>query len=131
MVKLYITGRTFEKADFSTTGIAAADYECCTFTNCNFASVNLSGLAFSECTFNGCDLSLVKLNKTALRDARFKDSKLLGLRFENCLDFLFSVHFEGCNLNLSTFFKKSLKKTLPVVKKIARIVIKFQKMMNK
>jgi len=33
------------------------------------------------------------------------------LRFENCSDFLFSVHFEGCNLNLSTFFKKSLKKT--------------------
>jgi len=111
MSKEYITGRTFEKTNFSANGIAAGDYEGCAFNNCNFASVDLSGLAFSECTFKGCDLSLAKMNKTALRDARFKDSKLLGLRFENCADFLFSVAFNGCNLNLSTFFKKNLKKT--------------------
>jgi fluoroquinolone resistance protein len=56
-------------------------------------------------------MSLAKLAKTSLKDARFKDCKLVGLPFENCSDFLFSVTFYGCNLNLSTFFKKSLKKT--------------------
>jgi len=109
--KVCITDKTFEKTDFSATGIAAGDYENCAFNNCIITNVDLSAITFSECTFNGCDLSLVKLNKTALRDVRFKDCKLLGLRFESCSDFLFCIHFEGCNLNLSTFFKKSLKKT--------------------
>ena len=110
MGKEYITNRTFDKADFSTAGMTATDYEQCTFNNCNFLNLDLSGIAFLECQFIGCDLSLAKLSKTAFRDVRFKDCKLLGLRFENCSDFLFSVHFEGCNLNLSTFFKKSCKR---------------------
>ena len=111
MSKVYINEKTFDKADFSTAGMTATDYENCVFTNCNFSNVDLSGLTFFECKFNGCDLSLAKLSKTAFKDVKFKDCKLLGLRFENCSEFLFSVNFEGCNLNLSTFFKKSLKKT--------------------
>jgi fluoroquinolone resistance protein len=111
MSKIYITDRKFEKTDFSVPGITLGDYENCSFENCNFSNVDLSGLAFSECLFKGCDLSLAKLNKTSFRNAGFKECKMLGLRFENCNDFLFSVDFNGCNLNFTTFFRKKLKKT--------------------
>ena len=33
------------------------------------------------------------------------------MRFEDCNDFLFSVHFEDCQLNLSSFCKLKLKNT--------------------
>ncbi len=111
MTRECFTDRTFEKANFSANGIAQGDYENCIFNNCNFSNADLSGLIFSECTFKGCDLSLAKLTKTSFRDARFKDCKLLGLQFENCNDFLFSADFSGCNLNMTTFFKKRLKNT--------------------
>lgn len=55
---------------------------------------------------------MVKLTKTAFRDCKFKDSKLLGLRFEDCDGFLFSAGFEDCRLNLSSFYKMKLKKTI-------------------
>jgi uncharacterized protein YjbI with pentapeptide repeats len=51
------------------------------------------------------------LNNTAFREVFFKDCKLLGLRFENCNEFLFSVKFENCILNLSSFYKRNIKKT--------------------
>jgi fluoroquinolone resistance protein len=111
MSKKYISDRKFDKTDFSTAGIDKGDYENCTFENCNFSGVDLSGCAFADCIFRGCDLSLSKLTGMALRAVKFKDSKLLGLRFENCSDFLFSVCFDGCNLSLSSFYKKNLKKT--------------------
>jgi uncharacterized protein YjbI with pentapeptide repeats len=47
-----------------------------------------------------------------MRDIRFIDCKLLGLHFEDCSDFLFAVHFDKCVLNLSSFFKQKLKKTV-------------------
>jgi uncharacterized protein YjbI with pentapeptide repeats len=55
---------------------------------------------------------MVKLVNTGLRDIRFSDCKMLGLHFEDCSDFLFAVHFDKCILNLSSFFKQKLKKTI-------------------
>jgi uncharacterized protein YjbI with pentapeptide repeats len=36
---------------------------------------------------------------------------MLGLHFHNCNEFLFSVSFESCIVNLSSFHKLKLKKT--------------------
>lgn len=55
---------------------------------------------------------MVKLNKTVLNDTRFKDCKLLGVNFEHCSAFTFSVGFDNCLLNLSSFYKLGLKKTV-------------------
>jgi uncharacterized protein YjbI with pentapeptide repeats len=54
---------------------------------------------------------MVKLTKTALRDIKFYDCKLVGLQFQQCNDFLFSVAFENCVLNLASFYKLKIKKT--------------------
>ncbi len=111
MARDYVLEKTYEKTDFAAIGVVVGDYENCAFNNCNFLNVDLSAITFSECIFKDCDLSLVKLSNTAFKGVKFKGCKLLGLRFEHCADFLFAVQFEGCNLNLSAFFKKNLKHT--------------------
>jgi fluoroquinolone resistance protein len=102
---------SFEKIDFAETPFVKGEYENCTFIHCLFPETALSGSSFSECTFTGCNLSLSKLAHTAFKDIAFKDCKLMGVRFENCSDFLFEVAFDDCMLNLSSFYKRNLKKT--------------------
>ncbi|PZR28705.1 MAG: hypothetical protein DI538_24710, partial [Azospira oryzae] len=75
------------------------------------SGTDLSESVFMECEFRGCNLSMVKLSKTALRVVRFKECKLVGLHFDDCHDFLFEVAFDHCNLHLSIFFRKKMKKT--------------------
>lgn len=107
----YTLEKRFEDIDFTETPFPKGEYEVCTFANCNFSGTHLSNIEFSECTFSNCNLSTAELRQTALREVYFKNCKLVGLYFENCNDFLFAVHFEHCILNLSSFYKLSMKKT--------------------
>lgn len=102
--------QTYKKQDFTVQSIAHEDYENCTFINCSFADTDLSKRVFRECEFDTCDFSLATLKNTVLNDVSFLNCKLLGLHFEYCNDFLFSVSFENCLLNLSTFYALKLKK---------------------
>jgi uncharacterized protein YjbI with pentapeptide repeats len=81
---MYITDQTFDRLEILQKG----EYENCTFNHCNFADADFSGYKFNECVFNSCNLSMVKLNKTAFCNIQFKDSKMLGLRFDNCNEFI-------------------------------------------
>jgi uncharacterized protein YjbI with pentapeptide repeats len=53
---------------------------------------------------------MIKLRDTALRDVKFVDCKMLGMQFDKCREFLLSMSFKGCNLNLSSFYKLIIKK---------------------
>lgn len=85
--------------------IGKGNYENCRFINCNLPNSDLSGISFIECEFDNCDFSSSKLYDTSFKSVSFSKSKLVGLRFENCNPFLFSVEFVGCNLNLSSFYQ--------------------------
>lgn len=106
----YIEDKTFEKIDGTKMPIDIAEYEHCDFINCNFSEANLSGAVFSSCKFKDCNLSMAVLAKTSFRNVQFVNCKMLGLRFENCNDFLFEIHVDSCTLNLSSFYKLKLKK---------------------
>ncbi len=54
---------------------------------------------------------MAKLGKTTLTDVVFKGCKLLGINFSITEDFLFSVRFENCMLDYSSFMDKKLPKT--------------------
>ncbi|HEY0677776.1 MAG TPA: pentapeptide repeat-containing protein [Chitinophagaceae bacterium] len=112
MERIYVEDKQFEKIDFSTEPPEIAEYDNCSFVNCNFEKCDLSNISFSDCKFNGCNLTMIQTVKTAFKDIKFNDCKLLGVHFEHCTDFLFAVQFENCILNYSSFFKKSLKKTV-------------------
>jgi uncharacterized protein YjbI with pentapeptide repeats len=111
MSKKYIEDEVFEKIDFSIKNIEKAEYENCTFKDCNFSSSDLSHISFTECTFDTCNLSTAKINLSSFKTVDFINCKLLGLHFEQCNDFLFAVSFTNCTLNLSSFYKRNMKKT--------------------
>ena len=106
----YIEDKTFEAIDFTTTALAAGEYDNCRFVNCNFSDANLSGFKLIECSFIDCNLSMVKTDKATLRDVKFKGCKILGMHFESCDQFIFSVALDGCNLSFCSFYKMKMKK---------------------
>ena len=108
---LPIQDQTFDKQDFTQNPLPHGEYDNCIFNNCNFGDQDLSGFKFVECEFNFCNLSLTKLNDTALRDIKFKECKMLGLRFEDANPFGLSLSFDTCQLNHSSFYGITLKKT--------------------
>jgi uncharacterized protein YjbI with pentapeptide repeats len=55
---------------------------------------------------------MAKLTRAAIRDVKFTECKMLGMHFEHCNEFLFSASFENCVLNLSSFYKLKIKKTV-------------------
>ena len=107
----YIVEKVFEGLDFSKKLLSKGDYENCKFVNCVFTNTDLSESNFVECEFVNCDLSNATVIDTAFREVKFKGCKLMGLRFENCNEFLFSVDFEDCRLSLSSFYKRRIPKT--------------------
>jgi fluoroquinolone resistance protein len=112
METVFIEDKTFDKSNFTRVSLQKGEYENCTFINCDFSNTDLTELRFVDCEFLGCNLSLVNLTKTALRDIKFKDSKMLGLHFENCSQFGLSFSFDNCNLTHSSFFQTKIRKTI-------------------
>lgn len=105
----YFENKSFDAIDFTTTRFERGEYEDCSFSNCNFSGIDLSNTRFIECSFKDCNLSNVKTIKTSFNSVRFHGCKLLGINFETCDEFLFSVELEHCALNFSSFYKRSLK----------------------
>jgi uncharacterized protein YjbI with pentapeptide repeats len=108
----YIEEKSFTDINFAENELTGEEYENCKFSTCNFSSASVAGINFIDCEFNGCNFSLTDLNKTAMRDVAFIDCKVVGLHFDACKDFLFSVSFKNCVLNISSFYKLKLKKTI-------------------
>ena len=105
--------QTFKGIDYNEAPPLQGTYEYCQFINCSFANVDLAGIHFVDSVFEQCDLSLAKTAETAFRTVSFRYCKMLGLRFEDCNQFLLAITFTDCSLNFSTFFnKKSLCLTL-------------------
>lgn len=112
MDEVLITRKTFDRQDFTQRALPAGEYEDCIFNHCDLSNTDLSGIHFSECTFTGCNLSMATLKRTVFREVKFEDCKMLGLRFDNCDQFIFSISTERCILNYSVFYQTKLKKTI-------------------
>lgn len=111
MSEILIEDRDYRDTNFSEEELARGNYEYCTFNHCTFSDANLSGINFVECTFEHCDFTMANISTTVFRDVKFIGCKMLGLRFEDCNDLLLSMDFDDCQLNLSSFYKLSLKNT--------------------
>jgi fluoroquinolone resistance protein len=107
----YFDEQLFETKDFTKSNLEIGEYERCTFKGLDISNTDLSNFVFSECTFLNCNLSNCKVKETAFREVEFTDCKLLGLHFEDCKAFLFSIYVVNCNLNLSCFFQVNLKRS--------------------
>ncbi len=112
MTDTYIESQLFESIDFAVTPLPFGEYDDCTFINCNFGNANLNGFKLIACTFTDCNLSMAQTTKATLRDVKFIGCKIMGLHFESCDQFIFSVSFNNCILNLSSFYKMKMKKMI-------------------
>jgi uncharacterized protein YjbI with pentapeptide repeats len=107
----YNEDSTFQKAVASNQNFKNLEFDNCTFTEIDFSNSEFISCKFNECTFSNCNLSSIQLNNSQLNDVSFVDCKVLGVHFEECSDFLFSVSFDACNLDYCTFYKKKLVQT--------------------
>ena len=109
-LKLY-EDQTFEKVIYTEQSLTGREFQSCIFKGCDFSGTDFASTKLLECTFDGCNLSMAKLYKTTLTDVVFKDCKLLGINFSVVQDFLFTVRFESCMLDYSSFMDKKIPKT--------------------
>ncbi len=106
-----IEDKVFENQNFVSSPLVKGEYDNCTFINCRFFNVDLSNINFTECSFIECDLSNATVKNTVFNEVSFLKCKLLGLHFNDCNNFLFSVIFNNCNLSLASFYKQVAKHT--------------------
>jgi len=105
----YTEGQLFKQENYSSIALEKGEYEACSFEQCDFSSADLTGVKFIDCAFTECNLSLAKLRSAALRDVEFTGCKLVGVLFEEVNPLGFSVSFQDCALNHSSFFQLTLK----------------------
>ncbi|HVW98155.1 MAG TPA: pentapeptide repeat-containing protein [Mucilaginibacter sp.] len=101
----------FEDISYAGQTVAGGEYNGCTFKKCDFTNSSFGNHKFIDCVFDGCNLSMMKLAKATLNGVAFKNCKILGVNFTECADFLFSVEFDGCILDYSSFMLKKMPKT--------------------
>ena len=111
MENLIHTHKTFEKVSFIDKKVNNREFEDCIFKNCDLSNSDFSNNIFIDCVFMDCNLSMTQLSGTSLKTVDFKDCKLLGIQFHLCTDFLFSVGFQDCVLDYSSFANKKMPKT--------------------
>ena len=112
MENLIHTHKTFEKVSFIDKKVNNREFEDCIFKNCDLSNSDFSNNIFIDCVFMDCNLSMTQLSGTSLKTVDFKDCKLLGIQFHLCTDFLFSVSFQDCVLDYSSFANKKMPKTI-------------------
>jgi uncharacterized protein YjbI with pentapeptide repeats len=108
---LYID-KTFEKLVQFDARVSSREFDGCTFLNCEFSNSIFTECTFIDCTFTDCNLSMARLPQTALKTVTFRNCKLLGVRFEECDDFLFNVNCYDSVLDYSWFNGKKIQKTI-------------------
>ncbi|HMI05991.1 MAG TPA: pentapeptide repeat-containing protein [Flavobacterium sp.] len=103
--------KTFEKVVQFGQKISNREFDGCIFKNCDFSNTIFMECVFIDCEFIDCNLAMAKLPATSLKTVLFKECKLLGIRFDECENFLFKVDFRDCILDYSWFTNKKMPKT--------------------
>lgn len=107
----YFTEMTFEAHASEVAKLEKGEYDQCTFIRLDLSGADLKQYIFSDCTFKECNLSLSNITAASFRQIKFVACKMLGIRWENCNPFLFSVFFDQCILDMASFYGIKLKKT--------------------
>lgn len=89
-------GEKFENIDFSEKILRNREFYKCEFVRCNFMKSDLRGNSFEDCNFKDCNFSMTDIDGLGLRNVKFSGSKLLGIDFTRCNEFIFSFEFDNC-----------------------------------
>jgi uncharacterized protein YjbI with pentapeptide repeats len=111
MDKNYTANQTFEGKKYTESRLPKGEYDHCIFEECDFSDSFLDNTHFIECRFIDCNLSNANIKHSLFREVSFVRCKMLGLRFEDCNDFLLSLQFQECSLDFSSFYNTPLQGT--------------------
>lgn len=104
--------QTYDKVVLRDDRLTGREFEGCVFRQCDFSGTAFYECSFIDCEFIGCNLSMAQLAGTSLKTVVMRDCKLLGIRFDQCDDFLFAVSFADSTLDYSWFSRKKMPKTV-------------------
>ena len=105
----FIADETFKGQNYTENRLPKAEYDNCVFEGCDFSNGYVDNQSFTACEFIDCNLSNANIAHTTFNEVVFSHCKMLGLKFEDCNDFLLDFSFDNCRLNLSSFYGLTLK----------------------
>lgn len=111
MIEKWFDDQIFTGINYLGQKLVQTEFNTCTFQNCDFSNADLSNSDFVNCRFDNCNFTLAKMTGLGLKNVHFAGCKLVGITFDTCSDFLFSVEFQKCVLDYASFFEKKMKKT--------------------
>jgi fluoroquinolone resistance protein len=111
MINQWFDDQEYINISYSAQKLAQTEFNGCTFQGCDFSNTDLSESDLVNCRFENCNFAMAKLTGSGMKDVQFVACKLVGLNFDSCSDFLFSVNFQKCALDYSSFVAKKMKKT--------------------
>jgi fluoroquinolone resistance protein len=101
---------SFQRLDILDTDLGVHRWESCHFEKCNFSNSRLGSNSFVNCTFTDCDLSNVTVASASFVSIVFIRCKMLGIKWTEAKQLLFSITLESCNISFNNFFGMKLKK---------------------
>jgi uncharacterized protein YjbI with pentapeptide repeats len=111
MINKWIDDQLFTSIDYTGKKLAQTEFNNCTFQNCNFTNADLSESDFEKCRFENCNFAMARITGSGMKNVQFSGCKLVGINFDSCSNFLFSVNFNQCALDYSSFTAKKMKET--------------------
>ncbi|MEP7269348.1 MAG: pentapeptide repeat-containing protein [Saprospiraceae bacterium] len=85
------------------------NFDKCQFVHCDFSEAKIQHSNFYECEFKHCNFSNAKVIRTSFTDCKFSDSKLIGITFDLCGDFYYTVDFNKCQFDYASLYKLNLR----------------------
>lgn len=111
MSSTILDDKTFTELNYAKTTERNTEFNNCVFKKCDFSDSEFALCKFIDCVFEDCNLSMMKLDRSTLNNVVFIKCKVLGVNFSPSEDFLFTVRFESCMLDYSSFMAKKMPKT--------------------
>lgn len=102
----------FEHEEFSMKTVPVlenTDFYQCTFKNIDFTDFTFRNARFENCLFQSCSIPNSFKHDTKFIDCEMKECKATGCDFTRVSQTMFSMHFEKCSLNYSTFAEMDLR----------------------
>lgn len=112
MIEKWVDDKKLTGINYSKQKLTQTEFDHCTFLDCDFSNTDFTESDLVNCKFENCNFSNAIFAGSGLKVVLFVGCKMIGLSFDSCSDFLFSVRFQKCMLDYSVFAEKKMKKTL-------------------
>lgn len=99
----------YNRIDFQEYSLERNSFEDYRFLSCKFDNISLNDSIFTDCRFEKCSLILTQVENTTFNNVLFQESKLLGVDFGKCNNFLFSLDMQESLLDSIFLFDKNLR----------------------